>query len=153
MLPDHDFTDHGPPNPTALGIASAQLRPPATLAPLCSDDPVDRLSHGRGKAFRDVVRNLLGQIEHIPDLVARPRKERDVVDLLDWCSATATPVIPYGGGSSVVGGIEPRFDRPALALDLSSLDRVLEVDPTSRTARIQAGSLGPHWRTSYARTG
>jgi alkyldihydroxyacetonephosphate synthase len=143
MLPDHDFTDHGPPNPTALGIASAQIRPPATLAPLCSDDPVDRLSHARGKAFRDVVRNLLGQIEHIPDLVARPRKERDVVDLLDWCSATATPVIPYGGGSSVVGGIEPRFDRPALALDLSSLDQVLEVDPTSRTARIQAGIYGP----------
>ena len=74
MLPDHDFTDHDPPNPTALGVASAQLRPPATLAPLCSDNPVDRLSHARG-AFRDVVRNLLGQIEHIPDLVAGPEKD------------------------------------------------------------------------------
>ena len=153
ILPDHDFTDHDPPNPTALGIASAQLRPPATLAPLCSDNPVDRLSHARGKAFRDVVRNLLGQIENIPDLVARPRTEGDVVDLLDWCTATATPVIPYGGGSSVVGGIEPRFDRPALALDLSNLDQVLEVDPSSRTARIQAGIYGPALENELRRHG
>src|ERR1700751_604553 len=112
MLPDHDFPDHGPPDPTALGIASAQIRPPATLAALCSDNPVDRISHARGKAFRDVVRNLLGQIEHIPDLVARPRRERDVVDLLDWCSATATPVIPYGGGRSGGGREVATFAHP-----------------------------------------
>ncbi|MEU1983431.1 FAD-binding oxidoreductase [Nocardia sp. NPDC019395] len=143
MLPGHDFTDHAPPDPAALPVAPARLRPPATLAGLCSDDPVDRLSHARGKAFRDVVRNLLGQVGHVPDLVARPGTEQDVVDLLDWCSATATPVIPYGGGSSVVGGVEPRFDGAAISLDLGRLDRVLDIDPTSRTARIQAGIYGP----------
>jgi alkyldihydroxyacetonephosphate synthase len=143
ILPDHDFTDHPPPDPATLGIAAARVRPPAALAGLCSDDPVDRLSHARGKAFRDVVRNLLGQVEHVPDLVARPRVEQDLVDLLDWCSATGTPVIPYGGGSSVVGGIEPRFDAPAISLDLGHLDRVLNIDPISRTARIQAGIYGP----------
>ncbi|OBG20744.1 FAD-linked oxidase [Mycolicibacterium celeriflavum] len=143
MLPDHDFTDHAPPQPTALGIAPARIRPPAALSDLCSTDPVDRLSHARGKAFRDVVRNLLGQIEHLPDVVARPRTERDVVDVLDWCSATATPVIPYGGGSSVVGGVEPRFDGPAVSLDLCHLNQVLDIDATSRAARIQAGIYGP----------
>ncbi|BBZ12845.1 FAD-binding oxidoreductase [Mycobacterium branderi] len=143
LLPGHDFTDHAPPDPATLDIAAARVRPPATLASLCDDDPVDRLSHTRGKAFRDVVRNLLGQVAHVPDLVARPRTEQDVVDLLDWCSATATAVIPYGGGSSVVGGIEPRFDGPAVSLDLGHLDRVVDVDPVSRAARIQAGIYGP----------
>ncbi|OBI50873.1 FAD-linked oxidase [Mycobacterium kyorinense] len=143
MLPGHDFTDHPPPDPATLGVAAARVHPPGALAALCSDDPVDRLSHARGKAFRDVVRNLLGRLDHVPDLVARPRVEQDVVDLLDWCSTTGTPVIPYGGGSSVVGGVEPRFDGAAVSLDLGHLDGVLDIDPVSRTARIQAGSYGP----------
>jgi alkyldihydroxyacetonephosphate synthase len=104
---------------------------------------VDRLGHARGKAFRDVVRNLHGDVHHVPDLVARPRTEADVASLLDWCSSTGVSVVPYGGGSSVVGGVEPRFDGPAVTLDLGLLDRVLEVEPTSRAARIQAGVLGP----------
>ena len=143
MLPGHDFTDHAPPDPATLGVLSSRLAPPASLAATCSDDVVDRLSHARGKAFRDVVRNLHGDISHVPDLVARPRTEQDIVDVLDWCSSTETPVIPYGGGSSVVGGVEPRFDVPAISLDLGLLDQVLEVDRVSRTARIQAGTYGP----------
>ncbi|QWF79122.1 FAD-binding oxidoreductase [Amycolatopsis sp. CA-230715] len=143
MLPGHDFTDHAPPLPSDLAVPPSRIRPPGTLAALCGDDPVDRLSHARGKAFRDVVRNLLGRLDHIPDLVARPRTEQDVVDLLDWCSASRIPVIPYGGGSSVVGGVEPRFDGPAVSMDLARLDAVSEVDTVSRAARIQAGIYGP----------
>jgi alkyldihydroxyacetonephosphate synthase len=143
VLPGHDFTDHVPPGPSDLDVPASRLRPPAPLAALCSDGPADRLSHARGKAFRDVVRNLLGQLDHVPDLVARPCSEQDVVDLLDWCSTSGTPLIPYGGGSSVVGGVEPRFDGPAVSMDLSGLDTVLEVDTVSRAARIQAGIFGP----------
>ncbi|KFU78102.1 alkyldihydroxyacetonephosphate synthase [Amycolatopsis lurida] len=143
VLPGHDFTDHAPPDPAELGVPASRIRPPATLASLCSDGPADRLSHARGKAFRDVVRNLLGQVHHVPDLVARPRTEQDVVDLLDWCAASGTPLIPYGGGSSVVGGVEPRFDGPAVSMDLAGLGDVLEVDTVSRAARIQAGIFGP----------
>ncbi|WP_181774902.1 FAD-binding oxidoreductase [Amycolatopsis pittospori] len=143
VLPGHDFTDHGPPEPSDLAVPPSRIRPPSALAALCGDDPVDRLSHGRGKAFRDVVRNLLGQVDHLPDLVARPRSEQDVVDLLDWCSDAAIALIPYGGGSSVVGGVEPRFDGPAVSMDLTGLDTVLEVDTVSRAARIQAGIHGP----------
>jgi alkyldihydroxyacetonephosphate synthase len=113
------------------------------LGDLCSADPTDRAAHTHGKAFRDVVRNLHGRLDDPPDLVVRPRTEQDVVRVLDWCSADAVAVIPYGGGSSVVGGIEPRFDGPAVTLDLGRLDRVLEIDRTSRAARIQAGVLGP----------
>lgn len=143
LLPGHDLTDHAPPDPAALGVPAPRIAPPASLAALCSAETVDRLGHARGKAFRDVVRNLTGDLGPVPDLVVRPRTEQDVVDVLDWCTRTATPVVPYGGGSSVVGGVEPRFDGPAVSLDLGQLDQVVEVDPVSRAARIQAGVHGP----------
>src|SRR6185312_9796631 len=103
----------------------------------------DRDGHARGKAFRDVVANLRGQFDNAPDLIARPRREQDVIDLLDWCAGASIPVIPYGGGSSVVGGIEPRFDGPVVTMDLTGMGEVLEIDDVSRAARIQAGALGP----------
>ena len=143
LLPGHDLTDHPPPDPARLPIPAPRVRPPATLARLCSEDAVDRAGHAHGKAFRDVVRNLHGRLDHVPDLIARPRTERDVIDLLDWCTREGVAAIPYGGGSSVVGGIEPRFDAPAITIDLGRLDRVLQIDPVSRAARIQAGVYGP----------
>ncbi len=65
--------------------------------------------------------------------------------MLSWCEDQGAAVIPFGGGTSVVGGVEPRLDpeRPAVTLDLRRLDRVLEVDPVSLAARIQAGAAGP----------
>ena len=143
LLPGHDLTDHQPPDPNALGLPTPRIAPPGSLAALCSTDPVDRAGHARGKAFRDVARNLLGRLDHVPDLIVRPRREQDVVDVLDWCAREGISVIPYGGGSSVVGGVEPRFDGPAVTLDVSAMSAVLEVDRVSRAARIQAGALGP----------
>ncbi|MGH3536611.1 MAG: FAD-binding oxidoreductase, partial [Pseudonocardiaceae bacterium] len=143
MLPGHDLADHQPPDPAALGLATPRITPPSSLAALCSADPVDRAGHARGKAFRDVVRNLQGRLDCVPDLIARPRDEQDVVDVLDWCAREAIPVIPYGGGSSVVGGVEPRFDGPAVTMDVTGLGAVLEIDKVSRAARIQGGALGP----------
>ena len=82
----------------------------------------------------------------MPDVVARPRDERDVEALLEWAAGANVAVIPYGGGTSVVGGVEPRiparFDG-ALSLDLGALDALLEVDEVSRAARIGAGASGP----------
>jgi alkyldihydroxyacetonephosphate synthase len=142
LMPAHDFTDHPPPDPRRLGLPAPRIIAPNSLTALCSADPEDRAGHARGKAFRDVVRNLQGRLA-VPDLVVRPRTERDVIDLLDWCSHDAIAVIPYGGGSSVVGGVEPRFDGPAITMDLAAMDAVLEIDRVSRAARIQAGVLGP----------
>jgi alkyldihydroxyacetonephosphate synthase len=65
------------------------------------------------------------------------------VRLLDWAGEAGVVVVPYGGGSSVVGGVEYRGHRPSVSLDLTALDRVLEIDPVSRAARIQGGALGP----------
>ncbi|MFI1073465.1 FAD-binding oxidoreductase [Streptomyces puniciscabiei] len=141
-----ELTDHEPPDISSLDLPGPRVTPPAALAGLCSAEPGDRAAHAHGKAFRDVVRNLHGDLRHIPDLVARPAEERDVIDLLDWCSREGIAVVPYGGGSSVVGGVEPRCDgHPAVVtVDLGRMNRVLEIDRTSRAARIQAGVLGPH---------
>ncbi|MFD8374864.1 FAD-binding oxidoreductase [Streptomyces sp. NPDC059688] len=145
MLMPGEPTDHEPPDIASLGLPAPRVTAPASLAGLCSADPADRAAHAHGKAFRDVVRNLQGDLRHVPDLVARPRDERDVVDLLDWCTREGIAVIPFGGGSSVVGGVEPRFDdRPGtVTVDLERLDQVMEIDRTSRAARIQAGVFGP----------
>src|SRR6202022_1350998 len=109
----------------------------------CSADAADRAGHARGKAFRDVVLNLRGKLENVPDLIARPRTEQDVIDTLDWCTRETVAVIPPGGGRSVVGGVEHRLDAPALTVDLTNMGEVLEIDAVSRAARIQAGVLGP----------
>jgi alkyldihydroxyacetonephosphate synthase len=143
MLPGHDLTDHRPPDLNALGLPGPRITPPVSLAAICSAHLPDRAGHARGKAFRDVARNLQGKLDHIPDLIVRPRREQDVVDVLDWCTREQIPVIPYGGGSSVVGGVEPRFEHPAITLDVSAMSAVIEVDQVSRAARIQAGALGP----------
>lgn len=143
LLSDHDFTDHAPPDPHELDVPPSRVTVPSALERAFSTDVVDRLSHARGKAFRDVVRNLCGDTTHVPDAVVRPADEQQVTDVLDWAADAGVAVIPYGGGSSVVGGVEPRFDGPAVSLDLSALDRVVEIDRTSRAARIQAGVYGP----------
>ncbi|MEU6576921.1 FAD-binding oxidoreductase [Streptomyces sp. NPDC046805] len=145
LLPSLPGTPLPVPRPVQLTVPKPTITAPGALAPLLSDDSEDRASHSLGKAYRDVVRALHGDLGRIPDLVARPRTDQDVTDLLDWAGDTATAVIPYGGGSSVVGGVEYRGDthRAVVSLDLTGMDRVVEVDPVNRAARIQAGVLGP----------
>ena len=129
-----------------LALRAPRVVPPPTLAPLCSDAPFDRASHSYGKSFRDVVRAARGEFPSPPDLVALPRDERDVADLLAWCADAGIAAIPYGGGSSVCGGVEPRIGdgfRGAVSIDLARLGRVLEIDRRSRAARIEAGIYGP----------
>jgi alkyldihydroxyacetonephosphate synthase len=140
------FGDTEPEEPVpldAVTLPTPRLDPPSALRDICSTDKHDRASHAHGKAYRDVVRGFRGRFEHPPDVVARARDEADVEAVLEWAESAGAKVVPYGGGTSVVGGVEPRFDDPAISLDLQGLNRVLEVDPTSRAARIQAGALGP----------
>jgi alkyldihydroxyacetonephosphate synthase len=127
----------------AVELPAPRIRPPEHLAELLTSDPVERAGHTYGKAYRDIVRAFRGRYDNPPDLVALPRTDEDVERILDWAAADGVAVIPYGGGTSVVGGVEARFDAPAISLDLQALDRVLEVDTVSSAARIQAGVLGP----------
>ena len=127
-------------------LRAPRVAPPASLADVCSADPLTRAGHSYGKSYRDVVRGARGEFPNPPDLVATPRNEAEVVALLDWCSEARIAAIPYGGGSSVCGGVEPEVGdgfNAVLSLDTTRLDRVLELDRSSRAARIQAGILGP----------
>ncbi|MBV9040289.1 MAG: FAD-binding oxidoreductase, partial [Acidimicrobiia bacterium] len=134
------------PSLSSLDLPPSRLTPPPALAEICAADVESRASHTYGKSYRDVVRAFSGQLEHPPDIVARPRDEADVVDLLDWCADANAAAVPYGAGSSVCAGVECDVGSSyagAVSIDLSGLDRVLEVDPVSRAARIQAGARGP----------
>jgi len=137
-----------PPLPKVddVPLRAPRIRPPAALAPLCSTEPYERLLHTYGKSFPDAVRAFARDFKDAPDLVAKPRSEADVVALLDWAADANAAVIPFGGGSSVCGGVDPVVgDRFAgtVSLDLKGLDQVLEIDRASRAARIQGGILGP----------
>ncbi|MBK9178478.1 MAG: FAD-binding oxidoreductase [Acidimicrobiales bacterium] len=130
----------------AVRLPAPRLTPPASLAAICSTSPYDRAGHTYGKSYRDIVRGFRGELAHPPDVVAFPTAEREVVDLLDWAGAAGAAAVPYGGGSSVVGGVECDAGETyagVVTIDLHRLDRVLEVDRLSRAARIQAGALGP----------
>ncbi|MGW5640259.1 FAD-binding oxidoreductase [Streptomyces sp. NPDC003832] len=147
LLPEADLTAHPAPPVGSFGVRPSRVQPPPALAALASEDVRDRLAHSHGQAFRDVVRALLGRLPHVPDLVVRPTSEEHVVQVLEWCDAAKVAVVPFGGGSSVVGGVEPRVGDDyagVVSLDLAAMNRVLEVDATSRAALIEAGALGPH---------
>jgi alkyldihydroxyacetonephosphate synthase len=134
------------PSRADIELPDPRLEAPASLAEIVSADRHDRVSHAYGRAYRDLVRAFRGRIDNPPDLVARPRDEADVEAVLAWCSEAGAAAIPYGGGTSVVGGVEPRVGDSysgAVTIDLGALDRVLEVDEASRAARIQAGTFGP----------
>ncbi|MGE5857027.1 MAG: FAD-binding oxidoreductase, partial [Solirubrobacterales bacterium] len=127
-------------------LPPSRLAPPKELTGMFSAERYDRVSHALGKAYRDVVRGFRGEFPNPPDLVAYPESPEDVDAILAWCADEGAAAIPYGGGTSVVGGVEARMreDYPAVVtVDLRRMDRVLEVDPVSKAARIQAGATGP----------
>jgi len=137
-----------PPSPqeSDFALAAPLFQPPASLAPCFSNSTYDRLAHSYGKSFADVVRMWNRSVPNPPDWVAFPQDEQGVADILDWAARENIAVVPFGGGSSVCGGVEPDVGlsyRGVVSLDLERLDHVLEVDQISRCARIQAGVLGP----------
>jgi alkyldihydroxyacetonephosphate synthase len=110
-----------------------------------SVDPLDRVVHARGKSLRDLVSQRRGEFSRIPDVVVRPGSEDEVAAVLGAALAADAVVIPFGGGTSISGSLEaPAGElRPVVSVELARLDRVLEIDETSRLARVQAGVFGP----------
>ncbi len=129
-----------------IELRKPRVAPPSSLAGICSQAPGDRAGHHSGKSFRDIVRGARGEFPAPPDFVAFPTNEDEISGLLDWCAGANAAAIPYGGGSSVTGGVETDVGDAyagVVSIDLSRLDRVLEIDRSSRAARVQAGVLGP----------
>jgi alkyldihydroxyacetonephosphate synthase len=107
-------------------------------------EPSDRLVHALGKSYVDLLQIRQGRVNAAPDGVVFPEKEEHVQAVLELAHQKHWAIIPFGGGTTVVGGVEPMPDsQPVLTLDLERMNRVLEIDPVSNTARIQSGIRGP----------
>ena len=133
-----------PPKAEDLKLRASRISPPSSLAAICVTDDHSRAVHTYGRSFRDRIRAYNLQFPNPPDVVAHPTTEDEVTAVLDWCSSNGYATIPYGGGSSTVAGFEPPDGYDGIVtMNLSALDKVLEVDDVSRSARIQAGAYGP----------
>lgn len=153
------FRGLAPEEPVALAdarVPAARIDVPPELAAFTTADREARARHTYGRAYRDLVRGFRGDFSAAPDLVALPRDEADVEAALRVATREAIAVFPYGGGTSVVGGVEPALGpghRATLSLDLARMAGVPEVDAVSRAARILAGTKGPAIEAALATHG
>lgn len=134
-----------PPRDASLEEALRDV-PESRLTDLPGADtsPEKRLRHARGQSFPDWLAMRRGRMGPFPDAVAAPRSHDQVVDLIAAAARRGIVVVPYGGGTSVVGHLSaPAGRRPVLSLDLSLLARLIDLDETSRLATFGAGAPGP----------
>ena len=119
------------PKEEDIDLRAPRIQPPASLATICTTDKYDRLYHTYGAGTVDVARALRKEFRNPPDVIAYPRTEEDIVDLYDWCCRHNLAAIPYGGGTSVVGGVNPPeydryrgvdIDQPLVGLVLEGVD-------------------------------
>ena len=108
-------------------------------------DDEARVRHAVGRSYPDLIRIRSGDATGGPDAVALPGTGDQVAAALAVCAEHKVAVVPFGGGTSVVGGVEPVHDGfpAAISLDLSRMVATTDVDRTSLTARLDAGLLGP----------
>jgi alkyldihydroxyacetonephosphate synthase len=134
-----------PPADISLGTAVGQV--PASRLPdaeTFSTDPGDRLRHARGQGFPDLVAMRSGQVGAVPDAVAHPRSAAEVRVVIDQAIRQQAHVIPYGGGTSVVGGVNTTpSERPVVTVDLGGVAGLLELNRTDQLATFGAGISGP----------
>lgn len=127
-----------------IEIREPRLDVPDALTAWVTTDPVDRLLHNYGGHTMELLSALRGRFDNPPDAVAHPRTEDELEATLAWADRHAHTVIPYGGGTSVVWGVNvPDGAESAVTVDLDQLNKVLEIDHVSRAVRVQAGILGP----------
>ena len=121
-----------------------------TLAGIFGDDNVhaddmDRWVHGFGKGYLDLIRAWKGMPQYLPDVVVYPANESQIIQFLNESTNWNFVVVPYGGGTTVVGGVsEPANDeRVAVCIDFRLMNRILSIDEKSFLAEVQPGCLGP----------
>ncbi|HTW43767.1 MAG TPA: FAD-binding oxidoreductase [Solirubrobacteraceae bacterium] len=119
------------------------------------EDHAERVLHAAGKGYPDLVRLRAGQPEGAPDAVVYPRSHEQVRALLAVCARESLAVVPFGGGTSVVGGLAPLRGTHAgvLALDMGAMAQVLELDGQSATVSVQAGMRAPALEAHLAARG
>ena len=127
-----------------IRLHAPRVSAPASL-PFCTSEHYDRAAHTYGKSYPELARGLARDYANAPDVVAYPRDEQEVAAVLDWAGSADATVTPFGGGSSVCGGVEPHrgTHKGAVTIDLRHMGKVKEVDKTSRAALIEGGTYGP----------
>jgi alkyldihydroxyacetonephosphate synthase len=146
----------GPPAPDEIELPPVRLTD-GVLAGLeaivgaahVARDHAARLAHTRGRSTTDLLRLRAGEAADAPDAVVLPAGHDEVVAVLELCSRERVAVTPYGGGSSVVGGLEPdaRDFAASVALDVRRLDALVALDEVSRVATLEPGLRGPQAET------
>ncbi len=134
------------PTEESIELHAPRLEMPAALAEFSTRDKRERLIHTYGHSFADYARAFERDFRHAPDIVAFARSEADIDAVYDYAAGANVAVIPFSGGTSVCGGVEPAVGsryNATISLDLTCLDQVLEIDKTSRAARIQGGIRAP----------
>jgi alkyldihydroxyacetonephosphate synthase len=142
---------------SAVAPETIALPAPASLPELpgaVSTDAGDRLLHARGRGFTDLVRLRAGSLPAVPDAVARPADAAEVEALLQVCSREGIRAIPWGGGTSVTGGVNVQpGPEPAVTVDLERLAGLARLDERSGLATAGAGTPGPALESALARHG
>ncbi len=127
-----------------IALRPARLEVPGQLADWTSTAHHERVTHTYGGHPLELLSALRSEFIDPPDAVAHPRSEDELEATLAWCDQHGHTAIPYGGGTSVVWGVNvPRACESAVTIDLDNLNRVMEIDEVSRAGRFQAGILGP----------
>ena len=121
-------------------LPEPRLKAPKRFAEMFSAEPYDRIGHALGKAYRDVVRGFRGEFPNPPDLVAYPESAEDVDLALSFADEARAAAIPFGGGTSVVGGVEPRIEGDYEGVDQH---RPAAHGPGARGRRGLAGRANP----------
>ena len=127
-------------------IPDSKLVIPAWLSEIAISDPYERLSHCYGKSYVELIDGFYGRFRSVPDLVLYPKSPAEVSACLEWASDRSVTVVPYGGGSSVTGGINPAGAESTsglVSLDTSKMNSLIEIDVVSQAAHLGAGVLGP----------
>jgi len=127
-----------------IALRAPRITVPERLSAWTSADHADRITHTYGGHPLELLAALRGEFINPPDAVAHPRNEDELERTLTWCDEKSYSAIPYGGGTSVVWGVNvPHDTDAAVTIDLDNLNEVLEIDEVSRAGRFQAGILGP----------
>lgn len=109
-------------------------------------DDYERAFHARGKSYHDLLYVRAGKLDMAPDAVAYPRSAGEALAVVKLCAEEDIALVPFGGGSSVVGGVNAMarsLGGAVLTLDTTLMTRIIQIDKMSMTARIEAGIYGP----------
>lgn len=158
--PARAYLEHAVGKPFALENISIRdlLKkiPPSRLTahPLITIDAEERLRHARGQSLNDWIDMNDGLVNTFPDGVAYPETENDIRDLIELALVEKINLIPYGGGSSVVGHLTPPEEGPpTISIDLAKMDQLIELNETNHEATFGAGVSGPQLEAQLSQYG